>query len=351
MPSPGKHTTSRCEHGRRRTICRACGGGSICEHDRLRTTCKACGGGSICEHGRRRNDCRDCGGSSICRHRRRGRDCGTCAHSKRSRKLPKGPACLQRTLSPPSGEGDCATKNEESNPPLGDRVLDRAQSSGDMGTRIMLVPVLSPSSLLAKEAGEPPLDMYAWRVGIHQVAYPGPPLQTVPPNMVDDGVRIRHVEVTPLPSQGLREARPQSVEVSGLYSGIQAAAIGMQMQRLEVQRQALHTSVQQQESSRQQQAGMHRWQFGSALESPEQLFSTMIRWPRFAADSCTRGCNWQQAQCTRDLMVPAIWRQQQQQVAMSTGAKPVENASIGSHNPARVNTHTSQPSVFNFLAL
>ena len=35
----------KCEHGRRRTECKDCGGSSICEHGRQRSRCKDCGGG------------------------------------------------------------------------------------------------------------------------------------------------------------------------------------------------------------------------------------------------------------------------------------------------------------------
>jgi hypothetical protein len=38
-------------------------GNQNCEHGRRRSQCKECGGGSICEHGRRRSDCKECGGS------------------------------------------------------------------------------------------------------------------------------------------------------------------------------------------------------------------------------------------------------------------------------------------------
>ena len=33
----------------------------MCEHDRKRSTCKDCGGSEICEHERRRYYCRECG--------------------------------------------------------------------------------------------------------------------------------------------------------------------------------------------------------------------------------------------------------------------------------------------------
>ena len=57
---------SACPHGRQRSRCKECGGGSICEHGRQRSRCKECGGGSFCEHGRRRSRCKECGGSQIC---------------------------------------------------------------------------------------------------------------------------------------------------------------------------------------------------------------------------------------------------------------------------------------------
>ena len=49
-----------CPHGRQRSQCKECGGGSICEHGRVRSICKECGGGSICEHGRERTKCKEC---------------------------------------------------------------------------------------------------------------------------------------------------------------------------------------------------------------------------------------------------------------------------------------------------
>ena len=69
---------SKCEHGRRRSSCKECGGGSICEHGRRRSTCKDCGGGSVCEHKRQRSTCKDCGGSSICEHKRERSKCKEC---------------------------------------------------------------------------------------------------------------------------------------------------------------------------------------------------------------------------------------------------------------------------------
>ena len=67
-----------CPHGRKRSICKECGGSSICEHGRQRSRCKECGGGSICEHGRERSKCKECGGSQICGHGRQRSTCKEC---------------------------------------------------------------------------------------------------------------------------------------------------------------------------------------------------------------------------------------------------------------------------------
>ena len=49
-----------CEHDKRRSRCKECGGSSICEHGRRRSQCKECGGASICEHDRIRSQCKEC---------------------------------------------------------------------------------------------------------------------------------------------------------------------------------------------------------------------------------------------------------------------------------------------------
>ena len=67
-----------CEHKRRRSRCKDCGGSAICEHQRRRSSCKDCGGSGICEHQRRRSRCKDCGGSSICEHQRIRSTCKDC---------------------------------------------------------------------------------------------------------------------------------------------------------------------------------------------------------------------------------------------------------------------------------
>ena len=69
---------SACPHGKRRSQCKECGGGSICEHGRIRYHCKECGGSGICEHGRQRSQCKECGGSGICEHGRQRSKCKEC---------------------------------------------------------------------------------------------------------------------------------------------------------------------------------------------------------------------------------------------------------------------------------
>jgi hypothetical protein len=73
---------SACPHGRRRSVCKECGGASVCEHGRHRPKCKECGGSQICEHGRIRSSCKECGGASICEHGRERRRCKECGSNK-----------------------------------------------------------------------------------------------------------------------------------------------------------------------------------------------------------------------------------------------------------------------------
>ena len=73
--------SKKCEHGRRKTTCKECGGGSICEHNRLKTRCKECGGGSICEHEKRRTQCKECHGSAFCEHGKQKPRCKECGGS------------------------------------------------------------------------------------------------------------------------------------------------------------------------------------------------------------------------------------------------------------------------------
>ena len=64
-----------CPHGRKRSVCKDCGGSQICDHGRVRNKCKDCGGSQICDHGRQRSLCKECGGSSICIHGRQRKQC------------------------------------------------------------------------------------------------------------------------------------------------------------------------------------------------------------------------------------------------------------------------------------
>ena len=73
---------NKCEHGKRKSRCKECGGSEICEHKRVRTNCKECGGSGICEHERRRSQCKECGGSEICEHKRRRSMCKECGGSE-----------------------------------------------------------------------------------------------------------------------------------------------------------------------------------------------------------------------------------------------------------------------------
>ena len=68
----------QCEHKKRKTRCKECGGASICEHGSRKSDCVKCGGASICEHGSRRIRCKTCMGSQICEHKKERYRCKIC---------------------------------------------------------------------------------------------------------------------------------------------------------------------------------------------------------------------------------------------------------------------------------
>lgn len=59
-----------CEHKKRKSDCKECGGASFCEHGVRRSSCLECVGGAICEHKKRKERCKDCHGGSICEHKK-----------------------------------------------------------------------------------------------------------------------------------------------------------------------------------------------------------------------------------------------------------------------------------------
>ena len=93
---------AKCEHGRERSKCKECGGGSICPHGRQKPQCKECGGSNICAHGRIKQQCKACGGSAICPH---GRIKSTCKECGGSRICPHGR--IKRQCKECGGSGIC----------------------------------------------------------------------------------------------------------------------------------------------------------------------------------------------------------------------------------------------------
>jgi hypothetical protein len=70
-----------CEHGKRKDYCKDCGGSQICEHGKNKSSCKECDGSQICEHGKHKTYCKECGGSQICEHEKEKRHCKECGGS------------------------------------------------------------------------------------------------------------------------------------------------------------------------------------------------------------------------------------------------------------------------------
>jgi hypothetical protein len=80
---------SKCEHNKRKSHCKECGGSQICQHNKRRSLCRECFGGSFCTHNKRRILCMLCGGSQICEHKKNKSKCkhciggSICSHNKR----------------------------------------------------------------------------------------------------------------------------------------------------------------------------------------------------------------------------------------------------------------------------
>ena len=72
--------TKKCQHGKRKPYCVACGGSQMCVRGRRKQECQPCGGHLFCEHGRRKAHCRPCGGTEVrtCEHGYTFRDCKFC---------------------------------------------------------------------------------------------------------------------------------------------------------------------------------------------------------------------------------------------------------------------------------
>lgn len=67
-----------CEHNKRKSRCKECGGSQICEHDKNKYDCKKCDGKGICEHSKNKRYCKECKGSQICEHDKIKRQCREC---------------------------------------------------------------------------------------------------------------------------------------------------------------------------------------------------------------------------------------------------------------------------------
>jgi hypothetical protein len=50
----------KCEHDKRKSECKMCGGSQICEHDKRKSQCTQCGGSETCEHNTEKSKCPKC---------------------------------------------------------------------------------------------------------------------------------------------------------------------------------------------------------------------------------------------------------------------------------------------------
>jgi hypothetical protein len=84
-----------CQHGKRKSRCKDCGGSEFCEHGKNKHYCKKCGGSVFCDHGKHKRFCKDCDGASMCQHGKHISRCKDCGGSE----LCKAPLCETRGMS------------------------------------------------------------------------------------------------------------------------------------------------------------------------------------------------------------------------------------------------------------
>ena len=68
-----------CKHNKRKVLCKECNGVSLCIHNKNKRICKECHGNAICSHGKHKIKCKECGLGSLCKHKKtksRCKDCG-----------------------------------------------------------------------------------------------------------------------------------------------------------------------------------------------------------------------------------------------------------------------------------
>lgn len=73
-----KRVHKKCCHGKRKSVCKLCGGASLCQHEREKFSCKLCRGSSYCQHNKVRQICKLCGGISLCMHGKQKSKCLIC---------------------------------------------------------------------------------------------------------------------------------------------------------------------------------------------------------------------------------------------------------------------------------
>ena len=74
--------TGKCDHGKRKDLCKECSPTTFCIHARQKHSCIECVGASVCDHGKRRNVCKDCDGATICAHGKQKQFCKDCDGSQ-----------------------------------------------------------------------------------------------------------------------------------------------------------------------------------------------------------------------------------------------------------------------------
>jgi len=70
--------SSFCIHSKKPKLCVICDGRGYCQHGKIKSDCVQCGTRKLCEHGKKKAVCTDCKGVSICEHGKRRTHCWQC---------------------------------------------------------------------------------------------------------------------------------------------------------------------------------------------------------------------------------------------------------------------------------
>ena len=74
-----KNIYKKCEHDKRKSRCRECGGSEVCKHNKRKSQCYECNGSELCRHKKIKYNCKECDyGVTYCKHEKQKSLCIEC---------------------------------------------------------------------------------------------------------------------------------------------------------------------------------------------------------------------------------------------------------------------------------